>query len=106
MAELPRVKAAYDKFHAQGFEIIGISCDTDKEQLNRFLKEKELPWPQYYDGQQQTKNKFAQEFGVDGIPQMFLVDKKGYLRFDNVRANTNTTPEVIRPVLRKQLPSC
>jgi hypothetical protein len=25
-------------------------------------------------------------FGVDGIPHMFLVDKKGLLRFDNVRA--------------------
>ena len=84
--ELPRVKADYDLFHAQGFEVIGISCDTDKEQLNRFVKEKELPWPQYFDGQQQTKNKIAQAFGIDGIPHMFLVDKKGLLRFDNVRA--------------------
>ena len=91
--ELPRVKAAYDKFHAQGFEIIGISCDTDKEVLNRFVKEKNLPWPQYYDGQQQTKNKIAQDFGVDGIPHMFLVDKKGYLRFDNVRADDKYHPK-------------
>ena len=30
VAELPQVKAAWDKFHAQGFEVIGISCDTDK----------------------------------------------------------------------------
>jgi thiol-disulfide isomerase/thioredoxin len=28
VAELPRVKAAFDKFHGQGFEVIGISCDT------------------------------------------------------------------------------
>jgi peroxiredoxin len=87
--ELPRVKAAYDKFHGQGFEVIGISCDTDKEQLNKFLDEKGLPWPQYFDGKQQTDNKFAQGFGIDGIPQMFLVDKKGFLRFDNVRASDN-----------------
>jgi peroxiredoxin len=92
-AELPRVKAAYDQFHAQGFEIIGVSCDTDKEMLNRFVKEKELPWPQYYDGQQQTKNNIAQDFGVDGIPHMFLVDKQGLLRFDNVRANDKYHPK-------------
>jgi len=31
------------------------------------------------------QRKFAQAFGVDGIPHMFLVDKSGRLRFDNVR---------------------
>jgi peroxiredoxin len=92
-AELPRVKTAYDKFHAQGFEVIGISCDTDREQLNHFMKEKELPWPQYFDGQQQTENKITQDFGVDGIPHMFLVDKKGLLRFDNVRASDKYHPK-------------
>jgi peroxiredoxin len=84
--ELPRIKAAYDEFHARGFEVIGISCDTDKERLNKFLKEKEISWPQYFDGKQQTDNKFGAAFGIDGIPHMFLVDKKGVLRFDNVRA--------------------
>lgn len=93
VAELPRVKAAYDKFHGQGFEVIGISCDTEKEQLEKFLKKKGLPWPQYFDGKQQESNKFAQGFGVDGIPHMFLVDKKGYLRFDNVRARDGVHPK-------------
>jgi peroxiredoxin len=87
IAELPRIKIAYDKFHEQGFEIIGISCDTELERLKRFIKNNGIPWPQYFDGKQQESNKFAQSFGVDGIPHMFLVDKKGLLRFDNVRAN-------------------
>jgi peroxiredoxin len=85
--ELPRVKAAYDQFHGMGLEVIGISCDTDREKLSRYIQEKGLPWPQYFDGKSQTENKIAQAFGVDGIPHMFLVDKKGYLRFDDVRAS-------------------
>ena len=91
--EIPNVKAAYDKFHGQGFEVIGISCDTDKERLNKFLKEKGILWPQYFDGKQQGDNKFTVEFGVDGIPHMFLVDKKGLLRFDNVRAYDKYHPK-------------
>ena len=87
VAELPRVKAAYDKFHGQGLEVIGISCDTDKEKLNKFIVKNELPWPQYCDGKIQTENRLTQEFGIDGIPHMFLVDKKGCLRFDDVRAS-------------------
>ncbi|MGP8020541.1 MAG: TlpA family protein disulfide reductase [Limisphaerales bacterium] len=92
VAELPRIKAAYDKFHAQGFEIIGVSCDTDKDRLNKFLHEKGLPWPQYFDGKG-FDDKIAQSFGIDGIPHMFLVDKKGLLRFDNVRASDKYHPK-------------
>jgi peroxiredoxin len=79
--EMPFVKAAYDKFHAQGLEIIGISGDTDKDKLNRFVKEKNLPWPEWMD------NKIAPDFGVDTLPQIFLLDKRGVLRFYNVKAN-------------------
>jgi thiol-disulfide isomerase/thioredoxin len=87
VAELPRVKAAFEKYQQKGFEVIGISCDTDKQKLERFLKENGIAWPQYFDGQQQERNKFAQGFGIDGIPHMFFVDKKGCLRFDSVRAS-------------------
>jgi peroxiredoxin len=85
--ELPRLKAAYDKFRGQGFEVIGVSCDTDKTDLERYVAEHDLSWPQYFDGKQQENNKFTVEFGVDAIPHMFLVDKQGMLRFDNVRAS-------------------
>jgi thiol-disulfide isomerase/thioredoxin len=91
--ELPRIKAAYDEFHARGFEVIGISCDTDKERLNKFLKEKGISWPQYFDGLGIGDSKLNVKFGIDGIPHMFLVDKKGLLRFDNVRASDKYHPK-------------
>ena len=91
--ELPRVKEAYDKFREQGFEVIGISCDTDKERLNKFLKDKGISWPQYFDGLGIGDSKLNVKFGIDGIPHMFLVDKKGLLRFDNVRASDKYHPK-------------
>ncbi len=86
VAELPRVKTAYEKFHDQGFEVIGISCDTDKKELLDYVQQHGIPWPQYFDGHQQHDNKFTVAFGIDGIPHMFILDKKGCLRFDDVRA--------------------
>ena len=89
VAELPQIKAAYEKHYTNGFEVIGISCDaaqqTDQNKFQDFVKRKDLPWPQYYDGHQQTDNKFSQQFGIDGIPHLMLLDKKGNLRFDNVQ---------------------
>jgi thiol-disulfide isomerase/thioredoxin len=79
MGELPNVKAAYEKLHDKGFEIVGISFDNDKDALDKTLKEKEMSWPQYFDGKQ-WQNKFGQEFGINSIPTMWLIDKKGNLR--------------------------
>jgi len=38
-----------------------------------------MTWPQFFDGEG-WKNKFGQEFGINSIPAMWLVDKKGNLR--------------------------
>lgn len=79
IAELPNVKAAYAKLHPKGFEIIGISLDEDKEKLQSFVAEEKMTWPQYYDGLV-WQNKLAQEFGINSIPAMWLIDKKGIVR--------------------------
>jgi thiol-disulfide isomerase/thioredoxin len=79
LAALPGVKATYEKFHSQGFEIVGISLDQDREQLQEFITQKQMPWPQYFDGLR-WDNKIAGRCGIDGIPAMWLVDKKGIVR--------------------------
>jgi thiol-disulfide isomerase/thioredoxin len=84
VGEVPDVKAAYEKLHSKGFEIVGISLDNDKEALTDFVKDKGMTWPQYFDGLQ-WRNKFAQEFGIDAIPAMWLVDKQGNLRDQEAR---------------------
>jgi thiol-disulfide isomerase/thioredoxin len=86
VAAIPEVKEVYNKLHSKGFEVIGISLDQSKEALENFVKEKELPWPQYFDGEM-WQNKFAQKYGIHGIPAMWLVDKKGNLQNVNVRGN-------------------
>jgi peroxiredoxin len=82
VAELPDIKAAYNKYHDQGFEVIGISFDTNKAKLTRFIKDRDLPWPQSFEGKQGIENKFGQEFGVCAIPHLMLLDKEGCLRLD------------------------
>ena len=84
VGELPHVKEAYQKFHDQGFEVVGISFDQDQRTLERFVQSKELSWPQYYDGHG-WKNRFGVQYAIHSIPTMWLVDKKGNLRETNAR---------------------
>jgi thiol-disulfide isomerase/thioredoxin len=84
VGEIPHVKEAYEKFHPRGFEIVGISLDKDKGTLQSFVQAKEMPWPQYFDGQG-WQNKYAQSFGIDSIPAMWLLDRNGAVSDTNAR---------------------
>jgi thiol-disulfide isomerase/thioredoxin len=86
VAELPNVKATYENLHPRGFEIIGLSFDNEKEALEKFIARERMPWPQYFDGEG-WQNKFGQQFGINSIPTMWLLDKKGILRDLNARDN-------------------
>lgn len=82
MAELPSVKATYEKLHPKGFEIVGISLDRERDALEKVVGDRKIAWPQYYE---EGGNKFADKFDVAQIPTMWLLDKKGNLRDLNAR---------------------
>lgn len=84
VGEVPNVKAAYDQLHPRGFEIIGISLDKSKDSLTKFTAEHNMEWPQFFDGLY-WQNKYARQFGIESVPAMWLIDKKGNLRDLNGR---------------------
>ena len=76
MAEMPHVLDAYAKLHEKGFEILGISLDDDEKEVRAVLKKKKITWPQSFDGKG-WESPLARRFGIDAIPALWLVDKKG-----------------------------
>ena len=76
---MPYVVDAYQKLHGKGFEIVGISLDRDRGQMLQFTKDNNMPWPQYFDGLV-WYNVVSRRFGIEGIPAMWLVDKRGQVR--------------------------
>lgn len=75
IGELPHLTAAYQKFHGKGFEVLGISLDRagDDKKLAAFTKEKNMPWPQVFDGKY-WQAEVAQIYNVRSIPTAYLVD--------------------------------
>jgi thiol-disulfide isomerase/thioredoxin len=84
--ELPNVIAAYQKYHAKGFDIIGVSLDEDKTQLLGFIKDQKMTWPQFFDGQR-WDNKLAVKYGIQGIPATYLLDGEGKIIGRNLRGD-------------------
>lgn len=86
MAEVPNVVATYKKLHDKGFEIVGISLDQSKDNLLSVTKEKGITWPQYFDGKG-WQNQISTGYGIDSIPRMWLVNKKGMVVNTEAREN-------------------
>jgi thiol-disulfide isomerase/thioredoxin len=75
IGEIPNMKKAYEDWHEKGFEILGVSFDEEDmaEKVTEFLKEKELPWSQIYEGKGWGTT-LGKMHDVSGIPFVLLVD--------------------------------
>ncbi len=94
--EIVNIRKHYDLYHERGFEVIGINCDDTREDVEAFLKENPLPWPNLFSAdpaQAGMDNPMATYYGVMGIPTLLLVGPDG-----NV-----VSLEVRGPMLGKEL---
>jgi len=78
-AEMPNVKANYDRFHAKGFDVVAISIDENRADLERYLQENQLPWVVIHNQDKNAKGPAdpATYYGITAVPTVMLVDKEG-----------------------------
>lgn len=74
--EMPNLVALYKKYKAKGFEIVGVSLDSDKAAWEKGIKDLEITWPQLSD-LKGWQNEGAALYGVNSIPHVLLIDKEG-----------------------------
>lgn len=75
ISQFPHLTNLYNSYHQKGFEILGISVDSQKQvpAWKAVMKKHNLPWKQYLD----ESGKLAAEFGISNYPSNFLLDEKG-----------------------------
>jgi len=76
--EMPNVIAAYQKYHASGFDVIGVSLDHDRAALAKFAAMNGMTWRQYFDGEG-WDGKLVKKYSVVSIPMCYLLDRNGII---------------------------
>jgi thiol-disulfide isomerase/thioredoxin len=69
---IPHLNQIYEKFKSQGLEIVGIT-DEDEATVKKFQQQV----PMEYNVAINTPQSVYQQFGIEGIPTAFLVNKGG-----------------------------
>jgi len=70
---LPELNTLRKKYRKQGFEVIAINLDEEKEDAMEFLKEFPVSYPTARDVEGSTPDKY----GLLGMPTAYLIDRKG-----------------------------
>ncbi len=78
VAEMPNVKKVYETYKDEGFDVIGISLDTDEDRLRGYLKENEIPWRQVFSGKG-GDSPIVRQYHISSIPAPWLIDRDGTL---------------------------
>jgi peroxiredoxin len=75
-AESPNLLKQYAAFKDKGFEILGVSVDSDKAKWLDAIKKDGLTWPQISD-LKGWDNEARKVYGISGVPANFLVNPEG-----------------------------
>jgi thiol-disulfide isomerase/thioredoxin len=73
VADLPSRKEAYDRFHAKGFEILGMNGDAETEKPRKLLQKLNASWPEAKPDHDLLQNRFH----ITSWPTLVLVDGNG-----------------------------
>lgn len=84
MGEVPHLKRAYAQFHDKGFEIYGVSLDSNRDAWLAAIGNKDMGWIHVCD-LQGFESPAARDYAVQGIPANFLVDSQGRIVATNLR---------------------
>jgi thiol-disulfide isomerase/thioredoxin len=85
--DLPELQKVYQRYHGKGFEIVGVNLDNDPAELQAFLGQDPLPWPQVFE-EGGMDSRLADAFGIISLPTMILVDAEGKVVNRNIRTAT------------------
>jgi peroxiredoxin len=72
--ELPYQKAAYSRFQARDFEILGMNNDPDYSQIKPWLKKNGLSWPQ---ATNDSIEQLEARYRIHSFPTTLLIDPDG-----------------------------
>ncbi len=74
-----QLKELYEKYHSQGFEIVGYNLDAEQADIDAYLKKDPLPWILMSDRAtvDAKETSIAAYYGISEIPTMLLIGGDG-----------------------------
>lgn len=96
--DITDIAKLYEEYGKQGFYPVSISVDSDRKDLDTYLRKAKPNWPVLYE-EGGLDSRLATQLGILTVPTMILIDEKGKVVDRNIQVGQLDT------ILRKQLAS-
>jgi thiol-disulfide isomerase/thioredoxin len=75
--ENPTVVALYEKYKEQGFTVMSVSLDQNRDKWLEAIKKDNLTWPNHVSDLKGWSSEAGKKYQVRGIPFTVLIDREG-----------------------------
>lgn len=90
--EMPSMEALYRKFKGTDLVMLAVSIDDNVETIKEYIKKNNYTMPVFHDADKEA----AAAYGLTGVPETFLIDRKGIVVEKFMGALDWTKPEVVK----------
>lgn len=77
--ELPHIQAIHQKYRDQGLIVLAVSTDIQKDIVQPFISKNKYTFPVLH-----ADSEIQSNYGVSGIPTVYIIDRQGSIRFHHV----------------------
>jgi len=75
---IPHEREMVKRLANKPFKLIGVSADTEKSKLTKFLESNSMPWIHWWD--EGKENPLFETLKIEVFPTLYLIDAKGVIR--------------------------
>ncbi len=89
----PHERALVKKLQDKPFALLGVNSDKDLASIQKIVKEKNITWRSFWNGEDGTSGPISKRWDVNGWPTVYIMDAKGNIRFINPQREGKTRKE-------------
>lgn len=82
--ENPQILAAYNLYHAKGFDVFGVSTDTKKEMWLNAIEKDGITWTNTCNLKEWNENELVDTYALRQVSANFLIDHLGNIIASNI----------------------
>jgi len=81
---IPHERSLVAAMKDKPFALVGVNSEASLDEYRRLAAAERVTWPSFFDGGS-TEGPIATKWGVRGWPTVYVLDKKGVIRFVDLR---------------------
>lgn len=77
----PHERSLVEKLADKPFALIGVNSDSDLEEIRKIVKDKNLTWRSFWNGEDGTSGPISKKWNVSGWPTVYVLDAEGKIHY-------------------------